>query len=142
MNWGLFLALVGFLLPLAQGLRLGAAMMLAGMPLTRPVQAMRIMLILLLAVPISGKAPALLYALTGELGSISQLTETFMLTPWGFAHAALMVIAVIGIDLALPVVVAALDKVAPPGRPLQRRYLARDAAIAVLLLMLAWAAAQ
>ncbi|MES2755593.1 MAG: hypothetical protein V4659_13135 [Pseudomonadota bacterium] len=138
MNWGLFLALIGFLLPVSLILRVGAQLAIAGLPFGHPIQTMRIILLLTIAWATLGKTPTAIYAVTGDFDALGRVTEAFMLTGWGIAQTALMLAAVVACDVFAPGIVGRLDPVpAHPAKP-SKVYLRRDLGVFVICLLLAW----
>lgn len=142
MNWGLFLALNGFLLPLAIIIRFSLALVTAGLPLRRPIQAYRGVVVFLLAPPVLSKAPAMLFAISGNPNDLAAMVVEFMVTGWGIAHLGVIVAAVLAIDLATPSIEMKLSDT-PPVEPISSsRNLVRDAAIVAIVSLLAWVGAQ
>ena len=137
MNWGLFLALAGFLLPLSLALRLAVDCLDPGAALRR----LRVAQLLLVAVPICGKMPGVVFALTGGERELGEAAEALMVTGWGFAQITVLVLAVAFAEWGSPNVSAGLG----PGAPVAaaaRTYRARHAAIVLICLLLAWVGAR
>ncbi|WP_425230223.1 hypothetical protein [Sphingomonas sp.] len=134
MNWGLFLGLESFLLPLSLALRVAFAGWTAGEPFRAPVQLMRVILVTFLFAICCGKLPATIYAVSGNFAALGHVTEGFMVSPLGLGQMALITAGVVVCDVAGPGIAARMDASAPAGSAV-----ARSLGIIGVCLLLGWA---
>lgn len=137
MNWGLFLGLESFLLPLSLAVRMSLNGILAGERLRAPVQLMRVITVLFLGALIAGKLPATIYAVTGDFAALGHVTETFMVTPLGLTQMGCLTAGVLVADLAGPAIATRLDADAQT-----RSALPRTMGIFCACLLLGWLGAR
>lgn len=137
MNWGLFLGLVSFLLPLSLAVRVALNGVLAGEALRAPVQLMRAVLVLFLGAIVAGKLPATIYAISGDFAALAHATESFMVTPLGLAQMGCITAGVLLADLAAPAITSRLD----PDASVHSALL-RSCGIVGACLLLGWAGAR
>lgn len=137
MNWGLFLGLESFLLPLSLAVRVGVTSWIAGDTMRMPAQKMRAILVAFLLAICCGKLPATIYALTGDFEALGHMTESFMVTPLGLAQMTLITAGVLFTDVVGPGIAARLDADAPTAATLPR-----SLGIIGVCLLLGWMGAR
>ena len=137
MNWGLFLGLESFLLPLSLAVRMTLNGVLAGEPPRAPVQLMRLITVMFLGAIVAGKLPATIYAVTGDFAALGHVTEAFMVTPLGLTQIGCITAGVLTADVAGPAIATRLD-----GEVAARSGAARSLGIVAACLLLGWAGAR
>lgn len=99
MNWGLFLGLLSFLLPLSLAGRLVLFAIASRAPLSDDAQATRFVLFAFLLAIMVTRLPVTMYAVRGDFQTLGRITEDFMLSPLGIAQMVCIVAGVFAADV-------------------------------------------
>jgi hypothetical protein len=98
-NWGLFLGLESFLLPLSLVLRVALTSPASDQEGDRSLRLDRLTIFCLALAIMAGKLPATIFAISGDFAALGRVTEGFMISPLGLLQMAAVTVGVLAADL-------------------------------------------
>lgn len=141
MNWAIFSLLAGILLPFALAGRILRQLVAdRHRAIGEPVMLLRCAELLLLSLPITSAAPALLWLVMGTSETAGRAALDFMGTGWGVAKVMLTIAAVLFVDLVKPRMLDQLERRPPSAVWPTLAYVGRDLGVLAICLFLAFAA--